>query len=140
MLMSNCTIIIAQDEQKQDPKKMAEAFFTTYVKNPTEALNSIFATNKYFSKVETNVVSKKLNDFIKIIGKFEGYEFIQTEAVGTGLVLYNYIVKYERQPLKFTFIFYKANEIWMLYNFKFESELDAELEKAAQINFSLHEN
>ena len=42
-------------------------------------------------------------------------------------------MKYDRQPFRYIFEFYKPNEKWMLYSFKIDSEIDSEIEQSAKI-------
>ncbi len=134
LLMFQSILFFGQDT----PEKITENFFKIYVNNKKNALDTIFFTNKYFSQEQTNEVSKKLNDLVSIIGDYCGNEFIQKQSAGNSFVLYKYVVKYERQPLKFTFVFYKPKETWVLYNFNFESDLDTDLENVAKINLFLN--
>lgn len=49
------------------------------------------------------------------------------------------MIKYARQPIRFTFILYKPKEEWMLFNFKYDDKLDEEMEDAANI-YRTYEN
>ena len=119
---------------QQSPQTIAEDFFIKYEKSTSEAINYIFSTNHYFSKQQTTDFIKKVNDGLRALGDYCGNELIQKENIGSSFILFNYLVKYERQPVKFSFIFYKPKDTWLLYNFNFNAELDIELQSAAKIN------
>jgi hypothetical protein len=48
-------------------------------------------------------------------------------------------VKYDRQPIRFNFLFYSPNGQWQLQNFSFDDGIDEELKEAAKI-YKLKEN
>lgn len=133
ILMLHCFSFFGQDA----PEKTIEKFFKTYSKDNGAALDTIFSSNKYFSKETTIELSKKLGELVAVIGEYCGEELIQKQIASKDFVLYNYIVKYERQPIKFTFIFYKPKESWVLYNFNFENNLEVDLQNASKISLFL---
>ena len=45
------------------------------------------------------------------------------------------MVKYDRQPMRFTFKLYKPNDKWILFSFKIDVDLDDELEQAAKLYY-----
>jgi hypothetical protein len=50
-----------------------------------------------------------------------------------------YIVKYDREPLRFTFFFYKPKDVWRVSNFSYDENISDELEEAAKV-YRLKEN
>jgi hypothetical protein len=48
-------------------------------------------------------------------------------------------VKYDKQPVRFIFIFYKPKTTWNIYTFQFNTNLDEELTNAASVDL-LKEN
>ncbi len=80
-----------------------------------------------------NVKSQLLN-FTGLVGDYYGYEKITEKSLGESLKLVSYIIKYDRQPIRFTFLFYKPKDVWKIQNFKFDDNLDAEIEESAKIN------
>ena len=74
------------------------------------------------------------------IGKYYGFELIAEKKITDSYILLSYLVKYDRQPLRFTFQYYKPNDEWRLYSFEYDGNLDAELEESAKIYFLNYEN
>ena len=122
---------------QKTPEQVITKFFSTYEsKKPMDAVDYIFSTNPWIierSKDQVESLKNQLSNNISLLGKYSGNELITSRQVGESLVLYSYLIKYERQPLRFTFIFYKPAEKWMIQNFKFDSDIDEELEEAARI-------
>ena len=72
-------------------------------------------------------------------GDYNGYELITEKGVGSNLKLLSYIVKYDKQPVRFIFIYYKPKDVWKIYTFQFNTNLDDELTSAAGVD-QLKEN
>jgi len=68
-----------------------------------------------------------------LLGKYHGFEKIVRKELGESLVLESYLVKYDRQPLRFTFKFYKPNDKWILFNFQYDEDVDEELSESASV-------
>jgi hypothetical protein len=124
------------------PEKIIDNFYEHYQNNGIDkALNSLFLTNKWLNINDSSIVSLKaqLTATINLLGSYQGYEQITKKGIGNNYLLFSYFTKYERQPLRFTFIFYKINGAWQLQNFLYDDNYDTELEKAAEVYF-LKEN
>jgi hypothetical protein len=85
----------------------------------------------YISKFFIEYRSSPATD---VVGNYYGQELISTKQVRGRLKVYSYLLKYDRQPVRFIFKFYKAHDKWMLYGFKFDDDMDAELERAARLD------
>lgn len=137
LLMSSLTLC-AQD----DPQKIVDQFFSLYrTKGASEAVDYVFSTNKWMdeSKDQIENVKFKLNNTLKLLGKYEGHNLITKKTVGEHLLLYTFIVRYDRQPLRFTMLFYNPSKDWRLYNFSYDDSFDEELKEAAK-TYRLKEN
>jgi hypothetical protein len=124
------------------PQKIADQFFSVYqMKGANDAIDYIFSTNKWMneSKDQIENVKFKLNSTLKLIGKYEGYDLIVKKTVGDHLLVYTFLVRYDRQPLRFTMMFYNPSTEWRLYNFSYDDSLDEELQEAAKA-YRLKEN
>jgi len=69
-----------------------------------------------------------------LIGMYIGKELIIQRKASNSLVLYSYLVKHEKQPVRFTFMFYKPKNDWVIYRLYFDDQVDNELEESAKIN------
>lgn len=134
VVMTSCAQ--SQKSGDDDSRKIVETFFVTYEKGGADnALNELFSTNDYFYRLPANSIDdlrKELETHEKTMGKYCGYEIIAKRIVGKSVIHYSCIVNYELQPLRFSFTLYKPKDKWMIYNFKFDSEITDEIEESAK--------
>lgn len=115
---------------------IVDAFFKKYKDDGTAAaIDYLFGTNKYFTNpAGIGQLKAKLDSLRQGIGTYLGKDLIVQKNASNSLVFYSYLVKHEIQPIRFTFIFYKPQTEWVLYRFKYDDQMDAELEEAGRIN------
>ncbi|MGN6395687.1 MAG: hypothetical protein ACTHMI_08990 [Mucilaginibacter sp.] len=113
-----------------------EVFFKKYKEDGTSAaIDFLFGTNKYFTNpAGISQLKAKLDSLRQGIGNYLGRDLIVQKTASNSLVFYSYLVKHEIQPIRFTFIFYKPQNEWVLYRFKYDDQMDAELEEAGRIS------
>ncbi len=120
------------------PEDLIKNFFNTYSKNSGKAIEDLYSTNPWSVRIKDGIegIKKEVNSYTpEYVGKYYGYELIAKKQLSESFVLYSYLVKYDRQPMRFIFKFYKPDAKWTLYSFKIDSNLDAELEEAAKLYF-----
>lgn len=107
------------------PEDQINRFFVSYKNSPEKALDELFATNKWLTENQgdLNNVKVQLNNTLLLIGNYHGYEKISEIAKGESLIQLTYFGKYERQPLRFIFLFYKPNKEWRIQNFLFDDKI-----------------
>lgn len=122
-----------------NPDRIVESFFKEYEKEgSTKALNTLYESNKWIDPNGSALISLKeqmetlTEDFI---GKFRGYELIVEKKLADSYILRSYLVKYDRQPIRFTFQFYRPDKEWMLFSFKYDGNIDDEIEEAAKLYY-----
>lgn len=128
ILLSLSTKLSAQTTYQE----VIATFFEKYEKeDPASAVDYIFSTNKYLTGNDEQVaaIKMKLNTAVAVIGPYTGYEAVIIKEIGTCMVVNTYIVKYERQPLFFTFVLYKPGELWQVQTLRFDDKLDEETMK-----------
>lgn len=122
---------------QSDPKELISTFFTTYEKNPGKAVKDLYATNPWTKSIEQTIekIVDNVNGFtIELMGEYHGYERITSKQLADVYVVYSYLIKYDRQPVRFIFHFYKPNHKWMIYSFSVDDDLDEEMEETAKLN------
>ena len=123
-------------------EEITTEFFKTYEKSPQKAVDHIFGTNKWMmdrNKDGIENIKTQLTSFLGLVGDYYGYEKITEKSVGESYKLVSYMIKYDRQPLRFTFVFYKPKDKWQVQNFQYDNNLDDELEESGKV-YRLKEN
>jgi hypothetical protein len=123
-------------------EEITTEFFKTYEKSPQKAVDYVFGTNKWMidrNKDGIENVKSQLTNFLGLVGEYYGFEKITEKSVGKSFKLVSYMIKYDRQPMRFTFVFYRPNDKWQVQNFKFDDSLDDELEESGKV-YRLKEN
>lgn len=116
----------------KSPEEQIEQFFKVYKDDPHRAVLQLLQTNKNID-IENSNVSEQLKDIVGKIGNYNGNDLIIKRKAGDSMTLYSYLAKHDAQPLRVTFIFYKPKEDWKIYDFSFDTEVDDELKRAADL-------
>jgi hypothetical protein len=114
---------------------IVQQFFKTYKTEGTaNAIGYLFSTNKYFTDTAQIAELKRKMEVLKqSVGEYLGNELISQKNAGKSLYYFSYLVKFDQQPVRFIFMFYKPKNDWVIYHFKFDADLDTELEQAGKV-------
>ncbi|WP_298496468.1 hypothetical protein [uncultured Algibacter sp.] len=128
---------------QNDPKDISEQFFKDFEeKGSSIALDNLYKPNKWMNRSGDAIIQLKsqmdgLNE--DFVGKYYGKELLFEKTLTDSYILLSYLVKYERQPIRFTFQFYKPSDKWVIYSFKYDGGISEEIEEAARLyNFRLN--
>lgn len=123
-------------EKTEDPhlRKLMDTFFEKYKTNPGEAVDFIFGTNTDIAQEQVKELKEKLSTIGVLAGKYYGQEQITAQKATSSLVYFSFLVKHEK-PIRFIFMFYKPNDKWKIFKFKFDDQVDAELEESGKVYF-----
>lgn len=130
-----CLLLIATINivKAQTPEEMMDSFFKTYQKNkPVEALEELYSHTPWLERIKDDVekLKSQFRDLKTLVGEYNGHELLYKKNVKDCFVLATYLVKYERQPIRINFEFYKPKDKWVLYSFSYDDSFDDDLEKA----------
>lgn len=118
---------------------MVDKFFIDYQNSgSSEAIDKLYSTNKWMDRATDAITKLKgqlegLNE--DFVGKYYGYELIVEKKLAESYILLSYLVKFDRQPVRYTFQFYKPKDNWLIYSFKFDGGIGDEIEEAAKLYF-----
>jgi hypothetical protein len=129
LLISN--ILFAQNS----PEDLSGKFFDLYKSDSSDkAIDYIFSTNKYAKDSQESIddLKRSLRKASDVAGPFWGYELLSKKTAGQNLTMLTFLVKHERDPLTFRFLFYKPHDKWQVQDFKFDNKIDDELEEASK--------
>ena len=108
-------------------------FFTLYEKSPEEAISILSRDFDLAYKQSFEFSKKKYLSNISQAGALNGYEKIMERSVGNSLKLVSYLLKYEKEPVRFTIIFYKPKDRWVIRRFQFDTDLKEELMESRKV-------
>ena len=131
-LVFNTSLTNAQTSSQE----IIDKFFKLYEdETPAKAVDYAFSTNKWMYRKQDSMAQLKgqITGLVSMVGEYRGYELIAQKSIGKSYELQSYMVKYERQPIRFIFVLYKPNQNWQVQNFQYDDSLDDELEEAAKV-------
>ncbi|MEO6149786.1 MAG: hypothetical protein ABIN95_08930 [Mucilaginibacter sp.] len=112
---------------------LIEKFFKDYKESSDAAVKNIFTTNPNIDPAKFSELISKMDKAREVVGKYQGKELIVQKKAGISLVVYSYLVKHEIQPLRYTFMFYKPKNEWMIYRLYFDDSVESELQEATKL-------
>ncbi|MGB1268193.1 MAG: hypothetical protein ACPG45_00480 [Flavobacteriaceae bacterium] len=135
VLIISLTFITKLNAQSSE-KDITTEFFRIFENEPMKAMDYAFSTNKWMERNIDGIESlkTKFKDLLPLVGNYYNYELITEKSVGKNLKLISYMLKYDRQPVRLTFVMYKPNDLWQVQNLNWDVSLDDELEESAKQN------
>jgi hypothetical protein len=97
------------------PEEIVNSFFRFVQEEKyTEAINYLLSTNKNLENDSSlfNNLSNNLNNAPKRFGLYCGYDLIEKEETSPSYCTCAYFIKYEDNPIRVQFVFYKPREQW----------------------------
>lgn len=129
----------SDSSRKAEQEVLINKFFSKYKSDGIKpAIDYLYSTNKWMmgsGLSETGGVDKKLDTLVKQLGNFEGYELLRNEKISESLSVCSYLVKYDRQPIRFNFILYRSNEKWRFQVFQFDINIETEMKEITNISW-----
>jgi len=127
---------------QEKPEIIIEQFFYIFQNISCDsAINYVFSTNKWMDVNLSLVddIKKNLKRVTSVLGPYYGYEVITKKYVGTCFVTMDYLLKYDKLPIKFSFILYKPNMKWQIHNVNFTDKFEKDFETAPNVKAALQE-
>ncbi len=123
---------------QDDGQKLVDDFFSNYEKGVEVAVDELYKTNPWTTRIQdaiNNIKTQLARYNEDLVGKYYGHEHILTKQLGNSYVLHSYLIKFDRQALRFTFQLYKPDKEWRLASFAFDDNFDDEIEEAAKMYY-----
>jgi hypothetical protein len=129
-----CMLCLTNSFAQTTIKEITDKFFQLYAKDPSAALDYGFSTNKWVDTKQEDIVNlkKNLKSLVDLCGEYYSYELISEKNAGQHIKLMTYIVHYDREPVRLSFLFYQPKDSWRLYNFSYSENIDADLQPAVK--------
>ena len=117
----------------QEPVDLVKQFFIKFdVEGSGPALDFLYKDNRWMeqNREAISILKTKMEGLTPdFIGPLHGYELINKKQISVTYAIYTYLAKYERQPIRFIFTFYRPDEQWRVQGFRFDANIDEELEE-----------
>ena len=124
---------------QEEPKEIVDKFFKDYQeKNISVALDNLYSSSKWILRnadAVTNLKSQMEGLNADYVGEFYGYDLMVEKKVTDNFLHLSYMVKFERQPIRYTFQFYKPKDKWIIYSFKYDGNIANEIEEASKLYY-----
>ncbi len=122
--------------KEKTPEDLSAEFLTLYQQKGSNALYFFFENNRFAPEKDANDYAvKKLDTLTSSLGNYRGYELITRNVVARDSVILSYMIKYDRQPVRFNLYYYRPNKQWLPYYYSFDTELSKELDKSGELYF-----
>ncbi len=138
-IISVLLLILSAPVFAGDYKAEIQKFFTLYESGKkVEAVDSIYSTNPWMSSAADSIqnIKTQLQGIEKLVGNYNGKEFVDELNVKDRFVHVTYLALYDRQPVRMEFQFYKPMSDWIIYSFSFDVNFDDEIEAGARKRIS----
>jgi hypothetical protein len=127
LIVSNCYYTTGQEKTPDD---IVKNFFNLYKsKSINESFNYLFSTNNLIPNEDVQNIKNQVSKYSSVLGNYYGKETFSKEKINLSIEVHSYVLKYERQPVRFILTFYKPNKKWKIQNFKISDGFIEELEK-----------
>ncbi len=99
-------------------------FKTLHDGDYTSAYETFLAGSRLgVQKDKASVFVSKTQEAFGIYGKFHDYEIFDNYSIGSNVMVLTYLSRHDLQPLRWRFIYYRADKNWALINMGFDDVL-----------------
>ena len=136
-LLSGFFLLVTLGAYSQEaPEKIIDKFFQDYQQgDPGVALDNLYKHMPWVDRIKDDL-DKMKSQFVglqSLVGRYYGNDLIVKKDLAGSFSIYSYLVKYDRQPVRFVFKFYKPQDKWLLYGFSYDDSFSDELEEAVKV-------
>jgi hypothetical protein len=105
--------------------------------HPDIALDKLYESTPWLSEVEDDIKYLKIHftNLWNILGKYHGYELLAKEEVANCYIVYEYLLKFDRQPIRIKLKFYKPDTVWHFYSFAFDDQFVKDIDKVIKLKY-----
>jgi hypothetical protein len=130
-------VVYSPTNGQQSPEELVTRFFNTFeTQGSSKALDELYANNIWINKSSDAITQLKsqVNELNEdFVGKYNGYEKLLEKRLSSCYLIVSYMVKYERQPIRFTFEFYKPKDKWVTHSFSFDGNIGEEMAETMKL-------
>ena len=116
-----------------EPKEIVDEFFKLYGSGKVDmSVDFIASTNPWLARATDSLAHLKsqLNSLASTLGEYYEYQLIAEKCLGDRMIGFCSVAIFDRQPIRFIFVFYKPQEKWKMQKINFDMDLDDDLEES----------
>jgi hypothetical protein len=100
----------------------------------SEWLASLYRTNPYNDTFQEGInrLKSSYESIEPILGKYRGRTLILKREVGDRVVYLYYLVAFDREPVRFEFLFYRPGDKWFIHDFSFNDKITDDIRELAK--------
>ena len=125
-------------QSKDEAKKYADGVLANLVdgniSRASSEIRKIMQLNSNDFDVFEAQIAKAMKAAPNALGASMSYEFVCERELGANLVQLQYFIHYEKMPINFSFVFFKAKNGWAMINFNFNDTVKTYFENNNCIN------
>lgn len=117
---------------------MIDQFFEDYIElGPEKSLDNLYSTMPWVESIQDDVdkLKAQFTDLKNVVGDYYGHDLMAQKVLANNFSIHIYFVRFDRQPVRFIFRFYRPDKAWGLYGFSYDDSLDADLEEAVRLEY-----
>jgi len=101
------------------------------------AIDFVYSTNSWINADNANIenVKSEVNSVIGTLGAYYGYDFIKKSQLSNCLVTYSFIMRFDKQPIRFVFVLYKPKDEWRFQLFNYDGNIIEEMQNSMNITW-----
>ena len=134
-----CLAAPARAQDRSDDYRVAIETFFGHVQQGdyAGAIDYIYADNPWILNQSDNVqnIKNQFTGLTNIVGQYIEHEKLLDEDLAGRVVRVDYIVLFERQPIRFEFQFYNPGGDWMTYAFSYQDDLGDWLDEKVRTGY-----
>lgn len=113
--------------------EFTDTYFTLLEKSPEKAFDFLTKDIKVRAGQEsTENMKKQILFAASQSGVFYGHEKIMERSIGRSLKLVSFLLKYEKDVVRLTTVFYKPADQWILFEYQYDVSILQELKESAK--------
>lgn len=136
ILVLSFTLASIFAQAQASPEQIIDKFFQDLVtEKPEKTIDNLYTHMPWIANIKTEI-DKLKTQFVTLqtyFGKYCGNVLITKKDISNTFFIYSYLVKYERQPVRFIFKFYKPKDAYIVFSFSYDMSLEEELEQSVKI-------
>jgi hypothetical protein len=125
--LASCPAVAAELKDPDAALKLADTAMRTASEGKIREALELLRPYTVIPQSEMDVLISQVEMQIPIMstrfGKSIGYELIRNDTVGESLIQPIYLLKHEKHPMVWRFIFYRNDKGWVLNSFKYVDDL-----------------